>query len=94
MLDAKGYIIGSSTHDKDMLPTIAGFLQFLKGLKPENRIAATFGSYGWAGGGADSIEKILKEIGIEIARSPLTIKYLPDENEIKHWYEYGRDFAN
>ncbi|MCM8771040.1 MAG: flavodoxin domain-containing protein, partial [Candidatus Omnitrophica bacterium] len=40
MLNAKGFIFGSSTHDNDMLPTIAGFLEFLKGLKPKNRIAA------------------------------------------------------
>lgn len=50
MLDAQGYIIGSATHDNDMLPTIVGFLAFLKGLKPKNRIACVFGFYGWAGG--------------------------------------------
>ena len=31
MLDAKGFLIGSSTHDNDMLPAMAGFLEFLKG---------------------------------------------------------------
>ncbi len=93
MLDAKGYVIGSSTHGNGMLTNIAGFLDFLKGLKPKNRIAAAFGSYGWAGGAVDSIEAILKETGIEIAQPSLSAKYVPDENEIRRCYEYGKEFA-
>jgi len=93
MLDAKGFIIGSSTHDNGMLPTMAGFLEFLKGLKPKNRIAAAFGSYGWAGGAVNSIEKVLKETGIEVKAPGLSVKYAPDENELKNCYEYGRGFA-
>ncbi|MFQ5867422.1 MAG: FprA family A-type flavoprotein [bacterium] len=93
MLDSKGYIIGSSTHDNDMLPAIAGFLGFLKGLRPKNRVACVFGSYGWAGGAVKSIENILKEAGIEIVQSSLAIRYVPDENETKQCYEYGRDFV-
>ena len=93
MLDAKGYVIGSSTHDNSMLPTTAGFLEFLKGLKPKNRIACTFGSYGWAGGAVNSIEKLLKETGIEIVQPPLSVKYVPDKKENKLCYEYGRNFA-
>ncbi len=93
MLEAKGYIIGSSTHDNDMLPNIAGFLEFLKGLKPKNRVACTFGSYGWGGGAVSSMEKVLKETGIEIAQPSLSVKYMPDENEIKHCYEFGMNFA-
>jgi len=93
MLDSKAYIVGSSTHDNDMLPAIAGFLGFLKGLRPKNRVACVFGSYGWAGGAVKSIENILKEAGIEIVQSSLAIRYVPDENETKQCYEYGRDFV-
>jgi len=93
MLDAKGFIFGSSTHDNDMLPNIAGFLEFVKGLRPKNRLACIFGSYGWAGGAAKEIEGVLSETGIELAAPSLTVKYVPDENEIKRCYEYGKEFA-
>ena len=93
MLDAQGFIIGSSTHDNEMLPAIAGFLEFLKGLKPKNRIACVFGSYGWSAGAVKEIENILKEAGIAIAQSGLEVKYVPDDSEIKHCYEYGKEFA-
>ena len=92
-LGSKGYIIGSSTHDNGMLPTIAGFLEFFKGLKPQNRLAAAFGSYGWAGGAVKDIEEILKSAGIELAMPGISVKYVPDENEIKQCYEFGKAFA-
>jgi flavorubredoxin len=92
MLDAKGYLIGSSTHDNDMLPNIAGFLQFLRGLKPKNRIASAFGSYGWSGGATSGVEKELKEAGIEIGPS-ISFKFVPDEGEFKKCYEFGSEFA-
>ncbi|MBI4651918.1 flavodoxin domain-containing protein [Candidatus Desantisbacteria bacterium] len=94
MLDSKGFIIGSSTHNNDMLVTIAGFLEFLKGLKPKNRIGCAFGSYGWSGGAVKSIENILKETGIEIVQPGIQFKYVPDENESKQCYEYGKNFAD
>ncbi len=93
MLDAKGFIIGSSTHDNDMLPAVAGFLAFLKGLKPKSRVACAFGSYGWSGGAVNGIEGVLKEAGIETIRPSISFKYVPDEKEITRCYEYGKEFA-
>ncbi|MDD4938949.1 MAG: flavodoxin domain-containing protein [Candidatus Omnitrophica bacterium] len=93
MLDAKGLIFGSSTHDNGMLPNIAGFLQFVKGLTPKNRIGCAFGSHGWAGGAVKEIEGVLREAGINLTREGLLVKYAPDEDELKRCYEYGRDFA-
>lgn len=93
MLDAKGYMFGSSTHDNDMLPNLAGFLEFFKGLKPKNRIGAAFGSYGWSGGATDEIEGILKKTGVETAQPALTFKYRPNEAELQRCYEYGTSFA-
>ncbi len=94
MFDAKGYIFGSSTHYTDMLPNIAGFLEFLKSLKPKNRVAAIFGSYGWSGGAEKAIERILTETGIEVIRPPLSFKYVPDQNELNRCREFGKDFAD
>lgn len=93
MLDSKGYLIGSSTHDNDMLPNIAGFLELFKGLKPKNRIGAAFGSYGWAGGAVKEIEEVLKSSGVEVAQPGLSIKYTPNEQELKQCYEFGKTFA-
>jgi len=42
---------GSSILNGQLLPTIGGFLTYLKGLKPKGTRAFTFGSYGWVKGG-------------------------------------------
>ncbi|MFA5115050.1 MAG: flavodoxin domain-containing protein [Candidatus Omnitrophota bacterium] len=93
MLDAGGYLVGSSTHDNGMLPAIAGFLQFFKGLKPQGRIAAAFGSFGWAGGALKEIEEGLKDAGVEVRQEGLGIKYVPDDSELKRCYDFGKEFA-
>lgn len=92
--EARGYIIGSSTHDNDMLPNIAGFLEFVKGLSPRNRVAAVFGSYGWAGGAIKSIEGMLGQAGIKVIQPALGIQYMPSETELSKCFNFGRDFAN
>jgi flavorubredoxin len=62
-------------------------------LRPKDRLATVFGSYGWAGGAVKSIENILKETGIELIQPGLSVKYVPDENETKKCYDFGQDFA-
>ncbi|MBU1125674.1 MAG: flavodoxin domain-containing protein [Candidatus Omnitrophica bacterium] len=93
MLDAKGFLFGSSTHDNDMLPTMAGFLAFLKGLKPKNRLTSAFGSYGWGGGAIKGIESVLKEAGLVNTQPGLSVQYVPDTDEFKRCYEFGKEFA-
>jgi anaerobic nitric oxide reductase flavorubredoxin len=93
MLEARGFMFGSSTHDNNMLPNLAGFLEFVKGLRPKNRLVCVFGSYGWAGGAVKEMEKILGEAGIELGLDSFSVKYAPDENEMKRLFDYGREFA-
>ncbi|MFH1413715.1 MAG: flavodoxin domain-containing protein [Candidatus Omnitrophota bacterium] len=93
MLDAKGYLFGSSTHDNYMLPTMASHLEFVKGCRPINRIASSFGSCGWAGGALKEIERVVKESGIELVQPSLSVKYAPSVDELKQCYEYGKEFA-
>jgi flavorubredoxin len=39
------------------------------------------------------MEEVIKESGIQLVQPGLSVKYVPDENEIKLCYEFGRDFA-
>jgi anaerobic nitric oxide reductase flavorubredoxin len=93
MLNAKGFIFGSSTHDNDMLPNLAGFLALLKGFKAKGRIAGVFGSYGWAGGAVKEIEELLKTAGIEISVNSCSAKFVPDEKESADCKRFAADFA-
>jgi len=94
MLDAKGFLFGSSTHDNGMLPNLAGFLYLLKGFKAKGRLAGVFGSYGWAGGAVKEIEEFLKSAGIEAAVPSCSAKFVPDEQETAACVKFAGDFAD
>ena len=93
LLEAKGILVGSSTINNGMLPTLAALLEDLKGLKPRGKIAAAFGSYGWAGGSAKVIEESLRQAGMEIASPSMSVNWVPNKEEIQKCYEFGKSFA-
>jgi len=93
LLETKGLLVGSSTINNGILPTVAPFLREMEGLRPRNKLAAAFGSYGWGGGATATIEKSLKGAGMELAAPALTAKWVPDKDELQKCYEYGQEFA-
>ncbi|MCW4037280.1 MAG: flavodoxin domain-containing protein [Candidatus Bathyarchaeota archaeon] len=93
LLEAKGIVIGSSTINNGIIPTIAPFLEELAGLKPRSKVAAVFGSYGWGGGAVKTIESKLGNAGIEIVAPSLTAQWVPNEDELKKCTELGEDIA-
>jgi len=93
LLEAKGILVGSSAINNGVLPTVAPFLEELQGLRPRNKIAAAFGSYGWGGGAVKTIEEKLQKAGMEIVAPALTVKWVPEENEIQRCFEFGKEFA-
>jgi flavorubredoxin len=82
VLVSKLVLIGSPTLNNNMLPTMGGFLTYLKGLKPKNRVGFIFGSYGWGGQAVGEIEKVVKDLNWEIPFENVNINYIPDEDEL------------
>jgi anaerobic nitric oxide reductase flavorubredoxin len=93
MLSAKGFLFGSSTHDNDMLPSIAAFLEIVKGLRAKSRMVSFFGSYGWAGGAVKEMQEVLKDSGVGLSIPGISFKYVPDQAELESCYEFGSKFA-
>ncbi|PVX23551.1 MAG: MBL fold metallo-hydrolase [Candidatus Bathyarchaeum sp.] len=93
LLETKGLLVGSATINNGILPTVAPFLREMEGLRPKNKLAAAFGSYGWGGGATAAIEKSLKSAGMELVAPAMTAKWVPDETELQKCYEFGQEFA-
>jgi len=91
---ARGCLIGSPTLNNSMFPTLAEFLVYLRGLKPKNRIAGAFGSYGWGGGAVRDIYEEFKKMGIETVGQGVQVLYKPSAEDQKRCYDFGREFAN
>ncbi len=63
---AKYIAVGSSTLNRQMMPTVAAFLCYMKGLSPKGRTGLAFGSYGWSGESIALVQKELEACGMEI----------------------------
>ncbi len=82
VLTAKYICVGSPTLNSNILPTVAGFLSYMKGLSPKKRIALAFGSFGWGGQSVAIIEEVLKECGLELLER-VRLQYIPDADQLR-----------
>lgn len=90
VLGAKAIVLGSSTLNNGLLPRMAGFLMYMRGLKPTNKIGATFGSFGWSGEAVSLMNKALEEMKIDVIEDGLKIKYVPTEEKLDECRDMGR----
>ncbi len=74
---SKYLAVGSPTINNQMMPTIAAFLCYLKGLRPVNHKAFAFGSYGWGGQSIGYVEDELKAAGCEIILDKIRVANVP-----------------
>ena len=78
VLAAKAIVIGSPTLNNGILPRVAGFLMYMRGLKPLNKIGAAFGSYGWSGESLKLLNTALEEMNVTLVDEGHRHKYVPD----------------
>ena len=90
VLDAGAIIIGSPTINNGLYPTVSDFLTYLKGLRPKNKIATAFGSYGWSGEAVKLIIKELEEMNLKIVDPGLKVSYVPDLEDLKACFQLGK----
>jgi len=81
IIDAEYIVVGSPTLNSQMLPTVAAFLTYLKGLSPKGRKAIAFGSYGWGGQSLEYVSNDLKDCGFELIDT-VKFKYIPTEDDL------------
>ncbi|MEJ2093460.1 MAG: FprA family A-type flavoprotein [Syntrophobacterales bacterium] len=93
LLEAGLFLVGSPTLNNGIFPSVGQFLTYLKGLKPKNKAAAAFGSFGWSGQAAGIITEELKTMGLTIAHEGYRLKYIPDPAELKEVRALGAKLA-
>ena len=79
---SKYLIVGSPTINNQMMPTVAQFLNYIKGLRPLNHQGFAFGSYGWGGQSIAQVEDELKAAGVEIILEKIRIANLPTVEQL------------
>ena len=90
VLDAKGIVLGCSTLNNGMLPRMAGFLMYMRGLRPTNKFGAAFGSYGWSGEAVKLMNKSMEEMKFDLIHEGLRVKYVPEHESLRQCVELGK----
>ncbi len=85
LLDAKYICIGSPTLNNNILPSVAAFLTYMKGLAPKNRTGIAFASYGWSGESVKQIEDVLDAAKFELPVRGLRIQYTPNIEDLNNF---------
>ena len=88
---ASGVLLGSSTLNCGMLPSMGSLVIYLKGLAPVGKKYATFGTMGWAGGAQKDIEALLGQC-VEFEPG-FKCKWTPQEPELEAAEKFAYDFA-
>jgi flavorubredoxin len=82
ILTAEYIAVGSSTLNNNLLPNVAAFLSYLRGLAPKGRKALAFGSYGWSGQSVGLVEEQLIACGFDIIMDKIRVQYVPAQEQL------------
>lgn len=94
LLNAKALAVGSPTLNNGILPTVADFLSYLKGLRPTNLIGTVFGSYGWSGESVDIIKHELESMKVQLVGEGIKVNFVPRKEDLERCKELGRQLAS
>jgi len=93
ILESKAVVVGSPTLNNQMYPSLSSFLTYITGLKPKGKLWSFFGSYGWSRGAVKSMTEMAKKAGFEIFDSSLEVKFVPDTEDLRKSFEFGKQIA-
>lgn len=90
ILDARAVVFGSPTLNNGILPRMADILTYLKGLRPKDKFAASFGSFGWSGEAVKHLNGFIEAMGLELVDPGVKVKNVPDHEALKLCVDLGR----
>ncbi|WP_029897328.1 FprA family A-type flavoprotein [Desulfohalovibrio reitneri] len=93
LLRSGAVCMGSPTHNNGILPSVAGMMQYMKGLKPQNKVAGVFGSFGWSGESVKVLREWAESMNMDVVDDPVKVQYQPTHDDAKTCFEYGKKIA-
>ena len=93
LADCGAVIVGSATHNNNVLPGIADVLTYMKGLRPQNRVGAAFGSYGWSGESPKIIQEWLASMNMDMPADPVKCLFVPKHEGLSQCVALGKTVA-
>lgn len=89
LCDARYVACGSPTLNSNMMPTMASFLTYMRGLSPRNeqRVGIAFGSYGWAPLGPKQVYAEMENMKFNMACPVVAQQWIPSAENLAELQE-------
>jgi len=91
--ESRAMLVGTPTLNNIMFPSVAEFLTHLRGLRPKNRLAGAFGSFGWGGGAVKEAYAEFKRMGLDTVEPGIEVLYRPSAEDELKCFDFGKQFA-
>lgn len=83
LLEAKYVAIGSPSLNGELMPSVAAFTTYMRGLKPQNKTGMAFGSYGWKKSFLKDIEETFSTLKWNAPVDSFILKGAPTNEDIE-----------
>jgi flavorubredoxin len=93
VMEAGAVAVGSPTLNNGIFPVIADVMTYIKGLRPQNKLAAAFGSYGWSGEAVKILNKEFEEMKWEIVDDGVKVLYVPGASDLERCFDLGASLS-
>ncbi len=93
LADCGAVLAGSPTHNNGILPLVAAQINYMGGLRPQNRIGGAFGSCGWSGESPKLLQKSLADMSMEMPQDPVKCQWSPGKDALKACHQLGASVA-
>lgn len=90
-LDAKYILIGNPTVNNQLHHRVAGFMAYMKGLAPKNKVGLAFGSYGWRPGVIKQIQQTFDDLGWK-SIEPFEEKFTPKSDVLQKFKDHLKEY--
>ena len=93
LADSGALILGSATRNNMPMVNMMACLAHVKGLRPQNLVGATFGTYGWSGEAPKMMADALADMKVELVGEPLKCYFNPKKEDLEKCRELGAAVA-
>ncbi len=93
VVKSDGLLVGSPTINQNILVQVYKLFAVINPLRDKNKLAASFGSYGWSGEAAGIIASNLKSLKLKVMDENAAFKFRPEEEKRTELVAFGNRFA-
>ncbi len=93
IIQASSIMIGCPTFNQNILLPVYQLFALINPIRDRNKLAASFGSYGWSGEGAKIMTSAMQNLKLKIFDEGLMVKFTPHDENLQRCIDYGFHFG-